>query len=334
MGILDRPIKSGVSSTLGRISLMKKEVKRAVPSTVWAWLEPIFTGFFGEFRNKISPRRRMLVTEAGVDTNEFATIAKDLAAFIPQESDAQLRQQIATGDADAMMKLADKHMYEIRRDEVGAETRDSSVACELSVDAARRGHPEACIQVAMLHYSTLNPPQPGEDFNLYPPCRQARSEADKHTLQAMWDSLDAAATLDYISPFLLQQAKYARTEGSWKLSNVLVNILARRQDAFAADLELQSAHVATQSASSSSTSELRSTTKWSENASAVSGIDIAEVKCYNPTCPRTDFTEVKFFKCSKCNVAKYCGADCQREDWKMHKRECHNMSQPGWCDII
>ena len=30
----------------------------------------------------------------------------------------------------------------------------------------------------------------------------------------------------------------------------------------------------------------------------------------------------KLLKCSKCLLAYYCGADCQRADWKSHKQNC------------
>lgn len=30
----------------------------------------------------------------------------------------------------------------------------------------------------------------------------------------------------------------------------------------------------------------------------------------------------KLFKCSKCLLAHYCGATCQKEDWKRHKKNC------------
>ncbi|KAJ7114112.1 hypothetical protein C8R44DRAFT_231191 [Mycena epipterygia] len=35
--------------------------------------------------------------------------------------------------------------------------------------------------------------------------------------------------------------------------------------------------------------------------------------------------------CSKCYLAKYCGVECQRQDWKAHKKECnHPYISPSW----
>ena len=31
-------------------------------------------------------------------------------------------------------------------------------------------------------------------------------------------------------------------------------------------------------------------------------------------------------KCSVCESASYCGKDCQRKDWQMHKRDCYNTA--------
>ena len=30
--------------------------------------------------------------------------------------------------------------------------------------------------------------------------------------------------------------------------------------------------------------------------------------------------DVKKNKCSKCGISRYCGRDCQVEDWKVHKK--------------
>eukprot|EP00798_Chlamydomonas_sp_ICE-L_P030813 gene30813-35844_t len=35
----------------------------------------------------------------------------------------------------------------------------------------------------------------------------------------------------------------------------------------------------------------------------------------------------KIRKCSGCNVAVYCGRDCQKRDWRRHKKEC----RPNCC---
>jgi positive regulator of sigma E activity len=32
-------------------------------------------------------------------------------------------------------------------------------------------------------------------------------------------------------------------------------------------------------------------------------------------------------RCSKCKAIKYCGKECQNEDWKEHKQTCFQIPQ-------
>ncbi|KAJ3551109.1 hypothetical protein NM688_g4930 [Phlebia brevispora] len=51
--------------------------------------------------------------------------------------------------------------------------------------------------------------------------------------------------------------------------------------------------------------------------------------CNNPKCltvkmkksAKADAEDVKMMYCSRCKVATYCSAECQRADWKRHKQE-------------
>ena len=43
--------------------------------------------------------------------------------------------------------------------------------------------------------------------------------------------------------------------------------------------------------------------------------------CWNCCLPKEGL-----LRCSKCDIAKYCGKDCQREDWKVHK-ELHGLEK-------
>ncbi|KAF8878364.1 hypothetical protein CPB84DRAFT_1688354, partial [Gymnopilus junonius] len=38
------------------------------------------------------------------------------------------------------------------------------------------------------------------------------------------------------------------------------------------------------------------------------------------TCGKDAQSDLKV--CSGCKVAKYCSKQCQKEDWKNHKKEC------------
>jgi hypothetical protein len=51
-------------------------------------------------------------------------------------------------------------------------------------------------------------------------------------------------------------------------------------------------------------------------------INIAKINLSCETC-NTSFTEeLKPKKCSTCMITSYCGAECQRADWKKHKLCC------------
>ncbi|GBC02154.1 hypothetical protein RclHR1_04480018 [Rhizophagus clarus] len=54
-----------------------------------------------------------------------------------------------------------------------------------------------------------------------------------------------------------------------------------------------------------------------------------ETKKNNDTCSRcgkTSVVEVGGGICSKCKLVFYCSRDCQKEDWKRHKKECNHSS--------
>ena len=46
--------------------------------------------------------------------------------------------------------------------------------------------------------------------------------------------------------------------------------------------------------------------------------------CYNPNCsnPRGKVERSKMFSCARCRGANYCSVECQKADWKHHKKFC------------
>ncbi|KZP30859.1 hypothetical protein FIBSPDRAFT_883967 [Athelia psychrophila] len=52
--------------------------------------------------------------------------------------------------------------------------------------------------------------------------------------------------------------------------------------------------------------------------------------CGNRACKSTDSGDGTLYRCCGCKLALYCGADCQKQDWRdMHKSLCNAMKQPG-----
>jgi hypothetical protein len=45
-----------------------------------------------------------------------------------------------------------------------------------------------------------------------------------------------------------------------------------------------------------------------------------EGDCAN--CGRTPTAEQSFSTCARCKKAKYCSQECQKVDWKTHKKSC------------
>ena len=44
--------------------------------------------------------------------------------------------------------------------------------------------------------------------------------------------------------------------------------------------------------------------------------------CENPACDNSEMQPRQFATCSRCSWAAYCCRDCQKDDWKRHKKEC------------
>ncbi|XP_021285151.1 LOW QUALITY PROTEIN: histone-lysine N-methyltransferase ASHR1-like [Herrania umbratica] len=58
--------------------------------------------------------------------------------------------------------------------------------------------------------------------------------------------------------------------------------------------------------------------------------------CSEPLCQRCFKSDGALLKCASCNIAWYCGAECQRLDWKLHKLECRAISrlEKKWQELV
>ncbi|KAK6246155.1 hypothetical protein SCA6_009245 [Theobroma cacao] len=56
----------------------------------------------------------------------------------------------------------------------------------------------------------------------------------------------------------------------------------------------------------------------------------------DPLCQRCFKSGDALLKCASCNIAWYCGAECQRLDWKLHKLECRAISrlEKKWQELV
>lgn len=46
---------------------------------------------------------------------------------------------------------------------------------------------------------------------------------------------------------------------------------------------------------------------------------------YCGKCSRLEQKSEKFKKCARCKSTYYCGRECQKKDWKRHKKSCFNI---------
>ena len=49
--------------------------------------------------------------------------------------------------------------------------------------------------------------------------------------------------------------------------------------------------------------------------------------CFNPSCslPERLVERSKMFSCTRCGVVNYCSVECQRANWKEHKKDCNRI---------
>ncbi|KAL9628591.1 MAG: hypothetical protein Q9164_007211 [Protoblastenia rupestris] len=52
-------------------------------------------------------------------------------------------------------------------------------------------------------------------------------------------------------------------------------------------------------------------------------------RCTNPACDEVEPPWEPYKKCAKCHTQKYCSRECQRADWKAHKKICGKQQSEG-----
>ena len=46
-------------------------------------------------------------------------------------------------------------------------------------------------------------------------------------------------------------------------------------------------------------------------------------------CHKEDCVKAGSLRCSQCKQANYCSKECQRADWKKHKKQCRTLNGDG-----
>ena len=48
-------------------------------------------------------------------------------------------------------------------------------------------------------------------------------------------------------------------------------------------------------------------------------------RCFNSQCKKVEDTLGDYSSCSACKSVFYCSRECQKGDWKMHKKVCQSL---------
>ena len=228
---------------------------------------------------------RIHISDVPLLVNQTA-IAQMIVDAIPKEPYVKLVRKAKKNNPHALLAVADCLMFGLKK-----QVRNPTMAPDYYFRAAELGLPEAIMSVAYMCYLKILESY-GYDRSTHRPIpTNCKSSPHRSFLEQMWFWLNHAAERDWVSPFLLKQAKEAMEYNSWALTPRVKRILVRR------DIECE-----------------RETSVRQQSHTNT---------CDNSECTLRLQGEATLKKCGRCRKAKYCSVNCQASDWKKrHKKEC------------
>ena len=215
------------------------------------------------------------------------TFAEQCAFLMPTESYESLIQKASSSDAEAILVLGDVFMYGLMQ-----QTLDKAKAVDFYKRASDLGQPEAMTALALHLKFVLYQDWHVEQKYEYSIDTSFTINMESDDFEEFWRLLEQAASLDWISPFLLQEARDCLELNTHALSTNLANIVSRQEEIDKQN-KLQHTH-----------------------------------KCSNAQCTIRTSHEANLIKCSRCKVAKYCSKSCQAVDWQRgHKDTCTEANE-------
>jgi hypothetical protein len=227
--------------------------------------------------------RREIKFQEQLNSKKFA---ERIAFIMPNETYDEINQKALNNDSDALLTLGDVFMYGLMR-----QVPDKQKALDYYKKAASLNQPEAMTALAM-HYKfkvyqewfTEQAYEYSMDTSFTMDMREYSDQGDVYV--EFWRMLESAAALNWITPFLLKEARDCIELKTYTISNHLIEIVSKQ-------------------------GEIDSQNKASHS-----------IRCSNPVCTFVSNNEKNLIKCLRCNDAKYCTRPCQVAHWQIHKDSC------------